>query len=71
MKRSVNHIEGRSDLFAGNGLAALRGQKLHATPIKRVLDADTRQVVGWLYRWNTGHLSVMWKGERCENFVYE
>ena len=71
MKRSVKHIEGRSDAFAENDLTALRGKRMHATPIKRVLDANTGQVVGWLYVWNTGHLSVMWKGERCENFVYE
>ena len=59
------------DAFAENDLNALSSQREHATPIKRVLNKDTRQVVGWLYRWNTGHLSVMWKGERCENFVYE
>lgn len=43
----------------------------HAYAIKRVLDAGSRDVVGWLYQWGTGDLSVMWKGERCENVIYE
>ncbi len=42
-----------------------------AHPIKRVLDANSREVVGWLYLWNTGSVSVMWRRERCKNVIYE
>lgn len=42
-----------------------------ARAIKRVLDMRSREVVGWLYRWDTGHLAVMWKGEMRENVIYE
>ncbi len=60
-----------SDVFVDDNLAEAPGQRDQACPIKRVLDAESREVVGWLYQWNTGHLAVMWKGERCENVVYE
>lgn len=47
----------------------VRKEQAHA--IRRVLDAKTREVVGWLYEWNTGQLSVMWKDEARKNVVYE
>lgn len=49
----------------------MMGYLREAHPIQRVLDQSSREVVGWLYRWNTGQVAVMWKGERCENVVYE
>ena len=49
----------------------MRVRKEEAQAIKRVLDAKTREVVGWLYEWNTDQISVMWKDEARENVVYE
>ncbi len=60
-----------NDVFVNDDLTEASGQREQAGPIKRVLDADSREVVGWLYQWNTGHHAVMWKGERCENVVCE
>ncbi len=60
-----------NDLFVNEDLTDALSQREQACPIKRVLDADSRQVVGWLYQWNTGQLALMWKDERCKNVVYE
>lgn len=45
--------------------------KLHATPIKRILDRSSREVVGWLYEWNTGAQVPMWRDGRRSDVVYE
>lgn len=45
--------------------------RLHAAPIKRILDRTTREVVGWLYEWNTGSQVPMWKEGRKTDVVYE
>ncbi|WP_308917180.1 hypothetical protein [Jannaschia sp. LMIT008] len=50
---------------------SVRAKKAQARAIKRVLDPRTRKTVGWLYEWNTGQVSVMWKDGRRENVVYE
>lgn len=42
-----------------------------AEPIKFILDRETRAVVGWLYKWNTGALVPMWKNGKCQNVIYE
>lgn len=55
---------------AENDMPGLLSDREQAYPIKRVLDQKSQEVVGWLYRWNTGHVAVMWKGERCENVIY-
>ena len=49
----------------------IRVRKEEAQAIKRVLDAKTREVVGWLYEWNTDQISVMWKDGARKNVVYE
>ncbi len=46
-------------------------QRRHAEPIKFILDRETRDVVGWLYKWNTGALVPMWKNGACLNVIYE
>ena len=58
-------------MSAENDMTGLLSEREQAHPIKRVLDQKSREVVGWLYRWNTGHVAVMWKGERCEDVIYE
>ena len=35
----------------------MRSKKTHAEPIQPVVDGDRR---GFLYRWNTGEVQVMW-----------
>ncbi|MBM3603264.1 MAG: hypothetical protein FJX25_00580 [Alphaproteobacteria bacterium] len=57
-------------MFAENDVTEVMTER-EAHPVKRVLDANSREVVGWLYKWNTGSLAVMWKGERRENVIYE
>lgn len=46
-------------------------RRLHATPIKRILDRNSREVVGWLYEWNTGAQVPMWKDGRKSDVIYE
>lgn len=48
-----------------------RHERLEATAIKRILDARTREVVGWLYEWNTGEILPYWKDGRREDVIYE
>lgn len=36
--------------------------RLYAHAIKRILDRETGEIVGWLYLWNTGELVPRWKG---------
>ena len=45
-------------------------KKRHARAIKRVLDGKSREIVGWLYEWNTGQIAVMWKDQPCEDVIY-
>ena len=47
------------------------GDTLHATPVKRILDRTTLEVVGWLYEWNTGRQVPMWKDGPRKDVVYE
>ena len=46
-------------------------QRRHAEPIKIIRDKDTLDVVGWLYKWNTGALVPMWKDGKCANVIFE
>lgn len=48
-----------------------RQERLEAKAIKRILDVRTREVVGWLYEWNTGEILPRWKDGRRENIIYE
>lgn len=42
-----------------------------ARPVQCILDRETRQLVGWLYEWNTGERMAMWKNGKREDVVYE
>ncbi len=64
-------IQGGKFVPTENDMFGSLGEREQAHPIKRVLDQNSREVVGWLYRWNTGQVAVMWKRERCENVIYE
>ncbi|WP_123619128.1 MULTISPECIES: hypothetical protein [Rhodobacterales] len=48
-----------------------RKKRLEAQAIKRILDAKTREVVGWLYEWNTGEQLPRWKDGFREHVIYE
>lgn len=45
--------------------------RLEARVIKRIFDRQSRDVVGWLYEWNTGEWEPMWKNGKCDDIVYE
>ena len=48
-----------------------RQKKTEAKAIRRILDARTGEVVGWLYQWNTGALQARWKDDEVEDVIYE
>ena len=40
-----------------------------AEPVQELLDAQTLELVGWVYQWNTGEFAVMWMERRKANIV--
>ena len=46
-------------------------KRLTARAIKRILDRQSRELVGWLYEWNTGEQEPMWKDQRYQDIIYE
>lgn len=46
-------------------------QRLHAHAVKRILNRQTGEVVGWLYEWNTGEHVPRWKNEAQKDIVYD
>lgn len=46
-------------------------KKLYARAIQRIVDQNSREVVGWVYEWNTGERGKTWKNGRRANVVYE
>jgi hypothetical protein len=57
--------------IASTGCGREVNKRRHARPIKRILDRNTRKVVGWLYEWNTGALVPMWKSEVYDDIIYD
>ena len=60
--------------IASNAIKTTRkeaNQRRHAEPIKVIRDKNTLDVVGWLYKWNTGALVPMWKDGKCTNVFFE
>lgn len=51
--------------------ACIVKERLAARAIKRILNRQSREVVGWLYEWNTGEQGPMWKNGRCQDIIYE
>lgn len=45
--------------------------KREAMAIKRILDAETREIVGWLFEWNNGVQAPFWKNGPKANIIYE
>ncbi|WP_159087079.1 hypothetical protein [Loktanella sp. Alg231-35] len=41
----------------------------HARAINRILDAETRELVGWLYEWNDGTQMPCWKDGPRSNVI--
>lgn len=46
-------------------------KRLHARAVKRILDRQTGELVGWLYEWNTGELVPRWKANAQTDIVYD
>ncbi len=45
--------------------------RLHATPILRILDRCTGDLVGWVYEWNNGERCNAWMHGKHDDVVYE
>lgn len=45
--------------------------KEQAKAVKRILDARTREIVGWLYEWNDGTQTPLWKDGAKSDVTYE
>lgn len=60
----------RENTFNKKSATAMLVKKEQARAIRRILDRDSQEVVGWLYEWNTGQLAVMWKDGRRDDVVY-
>ncbi len=43
---------------------------LEAVPIKKILDARTGKVVGWLYLWNNGEVAPMWIADEPTDEIF-
>lgn len=48
-----------------------RKRKLHGRFVKTILDKTTRKEVGWLYEWNNGVRTSMWKDGPKTDVIYE
>ena len=45
--------------------------RLPAHAVNRILDRETGELVGWLYKWNTGELVPRWKAGAKSDVVYD
>lgn len=36
-------------------------ENFEAVAVAKLIGSDERSIVGWVYRWNTGSLCVLWK----------
>lgn len=57
--------------FSGNKSEGVTVGMRHAHAIKRILDRESHETVGWLYEWNTGQIAPMWKKKPCKDVIYE
>ena len=51
--------------------AAKKPVRLHAHAVNRILDRETGELVGWLYKWNTGELVPRWKAGEKSAVIYD
>ena len=52
--------------------AQLENRKIEGKAVARILDAQTRAVVGHLYEWNTGQIEPKWKDDiEREDVIYD
>ena len=45
--------------------------RLHAHAVSRILDRENGELVGWLYKWNTGELVPRWRAGVKSDVVYD
>lgn len=61
-----------SKVHAGNAhLPEAEPKRVHARAVKRILDRQSGELVGWLYEWNTGALVPRWKTDAHEDVIYD
>ena len=51
-----------------------RDKKIEGTAIARILDARTREIVGYLFEWNTGEIDPKWNDDiprEEKDIIYE
>ena len=51
-----------------------RKRKIEGKAIARILDAETREILGYLYQWNTGAIDPKWTDDiprAEEDVIYE
>ena len=51
-----------------------RDKKIEGTAIARILDARTRETVGYLFEWNTGEIDQKWNDDiprEEKDIIYE
>lgn len=72
--RSAGPVETRGKLVENSE----DGPKTHASnkrtqarAVKRIFDKSSRELVGWLYEWNTGEVVPRWQREAFEDVYYE
>ena len=56
---------------ASSRLAPKEQARLHAHAVNRILDRETGELVGWLYRWNTGELVPRWRAGARSDVIYD
>lgn len=50
----------------------MRERKIEGKAVARILDAKTRDIVGYLYEWNTGARIPKWKDDIVrEDVIYD
>ena len=60
----------RKERFDEQRRSPMLVKKEQAHAIRRVLDPTSKEVVGWLYEWNTGQVGIMWKSGPRADVIY-
>ncbi len=71
MRMGFSRCQKRGDIDVEQYPTSVCNRRLEARVIKWILDRKSREVVGWLYEWNTGEREKMWKDGICNDVIYE
>lgn len=61
LKRSTADASAMSKPHIQKEFAPLTKDEVEAVAVAKLIGSDERSVVGWVYRWNTGSLGVLWR----------